>query len=230
MTRTRWLTLLLGVLALLVTTPGVASAHVLKGQYANNYATTVTSVAPNVPQLVASATADGASVSITYTGTETVTIFGYFHEPYLRITTAGVDENTNSPSVDLNQTQNISNLGDGSDINKTPQWKHISDVKVATWHDHRVHWMGSDPPPVAQKDPGHSHLIDSWKLDLTVGATPVVVNGTLTWLPWTPASKLPLIIAIAVTVAVLAAIVVLVRRRRQRHHATESTAEPVPTG
>jgi hypothetical protein len=207
--------LLLSVFAIVMASPGVASAHLLKGQYANNYETAVTSVVPSVPQLTATATSDGASVSISYTGTQTVIVYGYFHEPYLRITAGGVDENTNSPSVDLNQTQNIGSLGDGSGINKAPVWKHVSDARIATWHDHRVHWMGSDPPPVAQKDPGVNHLIETWKLDLSVGTTPVVVNGTLTWLAWSPGSKLPLVIAVTGTVVVLAVVVLLIRRHRR---------------
>jgi hypothetical protein len=211
----RLLCLLLSAFAFIALSPGMASAHLLKGQYANNYATAVTSVAPAVPLLTATATSDGASVSIAYTGTQTVIVYGYFHEPYLRITPAGVDENTNSPSVDLNQSQNIGSLGDGSGINKTPVWKHISDTRVATWHDHRVHWMGSDPPPVAQRDPGVDHLIETWKLDLLVGSTPVVVNGTLTWLKWSAGSKLPLVLGVSVTVVVIGIAVLLVRRRRK---------------
>jgi hypothetical protein len=220
----RTLALTAVVAALVATTPGVASAHLLKGQYANNYATAVTSVVPTLPGLTATATSDGASVSIAYTGSETVVVYGYFHEPYLRITPAGVDENENSPSVDLNQSQNIGDLGDGSGISKAAAWKHVSSLRVATWHDHRVHWMDNNPPPVAQKDPGVNHLIKTWKLDLSVGSTPVVVNGTLTWLAFTPGSRAPLFVGLAVALVVMSGAVVLVRRHRRRPAATQDPA------
>ena len=227
MKRERLLLLAISTLVVVLTTPGVASAHLLKGQYANNYATAVTSLAPNLPGLTATATSDGASVSIAYTGAQTVVVYGYFHEPYLRITATGVDENLNSPSVDLNQSQNIGDLGDGSGITKTPAWKHISAVRVATWHDHRVHWMDNNPPPVAQRDPQVNHLIKTWQIAMTVGTTPVVVNGTLTWLAFTPGSRAPLYIGVSATVVVMVAAVALVRRRRRGRAAPSNAEESV---
>lgn len=207
------LVLLLALAAALIPA-GAASAHVLKGQYANNWATAITSVTPAVPGLTATVTTDGQTVTVSYTGTQTVTIYGYAHDPYLRITPAGLDENVNSLSVDLNQSQNIGSLGDVSTLDKPPSWKHVSNQKVASWHDHRVHWMDSNPPPVAQQDPGHDHVVKSWTIGLAVGSTPVTIHGTLTWLKWIPGSKTALIVTVAAGLLVVAAVILLVRWRR----------------
>lgn len=216
------------VLAIL--NPGAASAHVLKGQYANNWATAITSVSPSVPGLTATVTTDGQSVTVTYVGSQIVTIDGYFNEPYLRITPTGLEQNTNSPSVELNQSQNIGSLGDGSGLNKAPAWKVVSSQRVATWHDHRVHWMDNNPPPVAQKDPGHNHLVKTWTINMSVGSTKATINGTLTWLKWTAPSKTPAIIALVIILAVIGAVVLLIRRYRGRREplSTDPSALSTP--
>jgi hypothetical protein len=37
------------------------------------------------------------------------------------------------------------------------EWRHVSDQPTFTWHDHRIHWMAQQRPPVVAADPRHAH-------------------------------------------------------------------------
>ena len=39
---------------------------------------------------------------------------------------------------------------------RKPVWRQVSSDSTATWHDHRVHFMGSSDPPEVQRDPSRS--------------------------------------------------------------------------
>lgn len=96
--------------------------------------------------------------------------------------------------------------------NVPAQWEQVSDDGTWAWHDHRIHWMSPTtlPGPV---DPGLDQPQEalSWPVAIEVDGAPVVVAGTLTWLP--PASPLPTILA---GLALVVAGVVLARRSRAR--------------
>jgi hypothetical protein len=96
-----------------------------------------------------------------------------------------VFENRRSPAVYLNRSRDASAAVPGTaDPSADPEWVKTSDGHVARWHDHRAHWMGDQDPPAVRRAPGERHVINpAWKVPLEHGGDPVVVTGSLTWVP-----------------------------------------------
>jgi len=196
------------VLLLALAAPSYAGAFA-------TYVTTVTRVTPAVQGLTATSARDGESITVRNTSSTPVIVDGYQGEPYLKITAHGVWQNALSPAVYLNKEQTIGNIPNDADAKRPPKWKKIDDGHTASWHDHRIHWMGSTEPPSVQKDPDHEHLIANWRIPVVAGTTKGRIAGTLVYEPssshlgtWLTAGVLGLAV---VAVAVL---IVVSRRRR----------------
>src|SRR5262245_15534487 len=186
-----------------------AGAHGIGGTQPTNYETTITRVDPPVPGVHVEVVDLGNRLRLTNDTSHDVVVLGYDGEPYLRVGPRGVFENRKSPATYLNRSRVPTGPAPASaDSAAPPVWQRVSDASSATWHDHRAHWMGSDPPPAVQRDPGREHVIDRWTVGLRVGGRPVAVHGVLEWVP--PPSPWPWV-AIAVATA---AIVVAASRTR----------------
>ena len=85
-----------------------------------------------------------------YSG-KTVVVLGRAGEPYLRFAAGGVQENMRSPTTFLNHSQPVpAAAGPGA----TPKWRKVSNGAGYAWHDHRIVWTGTDPPPDRQGGSG----------------------------------------------------------------------------
>jgi hypothetical protein len=214
-----------------------ATAHTGTLPDSNYYNSTITSVTPAVSGLDFSLVKNGESITLTNHTGQTVVVLGYTGEDYLRITPTGVDENVNSLSSFLNGSLIISGLpeenGQGSGT-KLPEWKHVSNQPSYTWHDHRMHWMATQRPPVVAANPRVPHTVFDWAMNLTVGGDPVVVKGTLRWIGAPPVSgkTLALIVTIgtvALAIGGLIAVRVGLRRRSAQAPGSEERVDaPVP--
>ena len=204
-------TVLCAALALVVVVPGTASAALLA-----QFRTAVTGVSPSVPGVTAKSATNGESITVTNRSDTTLIVEGYQHEAYLKITKAGVWQNKVSPATYLNKEQTIGTLPSQASANKPAVWVKISSSPVATWHDHRIHWMGSQDPPVTQSDPHHSHLINKWTIPTRYGKQKGSITGTLTWYPGTQWALIGVYTAIGLAIiATLVAVTVIGRRRRR---------------
>jgi hypothetical protein len=159
-----------------------ALAHSSSLPDARYYRSSVTSVSPAVAGLTLKLSQAGETVTLTNHTASTVEVLGYSGEDYLRITPTGVDENLNSLSAFLNGTLVIQGLPQqlGSQ-QQPPSWKHVSDKPTYTWHDHRMHWMAQQRPPVVAANPRVAHKVFDWTIQLRVADRPVLVSGVLTW-------------------------------------------------
>jgi hypothetical protein len=172
-------------LAVVVGSASPAAAHTVSGIGATNWKTTIRSVQPAVAGLRVRVVELGNRLEVSNTGPE-VTVLGYGGEPYLRVGPAGVWTNLNSQATYLNKTrQGSTPLPPDlpTDPAAPPRWQQVSSGHLVRWHDHRIHWMGTAPPPQVRKAPNQSHLQSVWEVDLRQGATPVKVTGELRWLP-----------------------------------------------
>ena len=172
-------------------TAGAAAAH--GGAFGDQryYRSSVTAIEPPVPGLQIVVHDGGESLTLTNRTGRTVTVLSYTGEAYLRITRDGVVENMNSLSSLLNDDLAIAGLPPkAADTARRgpPLWRHAADVPSFTWHDHRIHWMTQQRPPVVAADPTHPHRVFDWAIGLTVGDQPVTVLGTLSW-TGAPASR-----------------------------------------
>ena len=175
--------------AVLLGTAAPASAHNVAGVGGTNLRTRLTAVTPPLAGLTVKVIEVGSRLELRNTAKEEVLVLGYSGEPYLRVGPGGVFQNRRSPAVYLNVSRKgTTNVPADADAAAPPEWQKVSGGQVARWHDHRVHWMNSQDPPAARRDPGKTHVIfPEWKVEMRYGpgpqAIPVVATGDLVWVP-----------------------------------------------
>lgn len=116
-------------------------------------------------------------LGLTNSSDQTVTIFGYEGEPYLRIGPEGVEENLASPTRYLNQRRNGDvALPPRADAAAEPDWERVSGDPRFVWFDHRVHRMPDDVRPDGAV----------WTVPFAVGETRYELTGALRYAPGPP--------------------------------------------
>ncbi len=182
-----------------------------------HYRTYITHIVPTVPGLSLHVLefADRL-LMVNHTG-RTVTVYGYYNEPYARIRANGVVEvNLHSPAYYLNQNFYADvTVPAFATSGAAAAWTVIDRANQFEWHDHRIHWMSPTVPPIVT-DQARRTKVFAWQVPLRVGAQPATIDGQLYWVPEegtrTPISA---IVALVVIVLLGAGVVVLVRRWRR---------------
>jgi hypothetical protein len=172
-------------LAWLVASAPPAAAHAVSGVGATNWRTTLAGLTPTVPGLSLRVIELGSRLQLTNRTGRDVVVLGYQGEPYLRVGPGGVFENTRSPATYLNRTRSGGTTVPGdADPGAPPAWRRVSNGTTARWHDHRVHWMGGQPPPRVRRAPGRHHVVvPRWEVEMRLDGRAVVAHGTLEWVP-----------------------------------------------
>ncbi len=217
------------VAALVAATLGSTAAHAHSGGLpdAQYYLSTVVAISPPVPGLEITVERSGETVALTNLTASHVDVLGYTGEEYLRFGPAGVEENTNSISAFLNGSLVIEGLPQQlSTPQQPPAWRHVTDASTFAWHDHRLHWMAQQRPPVVAADPAQPHKIFDWSLQLRVDGSPVVVTGVLSWVGAPAGAVRWPYFALGGTAAALAAILLAIRRRTARGRAVDEDDDP----
>lgn len=165
-----------------------ASAHTASGPRPTNYLSSLGSVTPPIPGVTVRVVELGNKLQLTNRTRVDVIVFGYYGEPYLRVGPRGLYENLRSPSTYLNRTRAgttpVPAIAKHTVASTPPRWRRVSGSHTAAWHDHRIHWMGSKPPPDVQRDPGAPHTVDpQWTVAFQYATKTVEVNGRLDWIP-----------------------------------------------
>ena len=177
---------LVAVLALLLVgaSAGPAAAHAVgTGTEASNYRTRILAIDQAVPG-ISVRTVAGGQLELTNRSSEEVVVLGYRLEPYLRVSPTGVFENQRSPSSYTNRFRTApADIPSEFDPKAAPEWRRIADGPSVTWHDHRAHWTGPDPPAVAAS-PRVMHLVvPDWRIPLRQGDRDMVVHAAVAWVP-----------------------------------------------
>jgi hypothetical protein len=211
----------------------VAGAHPLGGNNSDaaHYLTRIEAVSPGVPGLTAAVSPRGEWIEVTNTTGRTLIVLGYAHEPYLRVTPAGVAQNGVSPTVVLNQNLFADISQALLSAPQPPQWQAVSTANHVRWHDHRIHWMGAARPPGVQAHPGTGQLIGRWTVHMTLDAQPVDITGTLSWLPKKSGIDKSLLFLVGDALllgAAVAGFAIYGRRRRIRAAAQQPPPTPEP--
>ena len=153
-----------------------------------DYRSTVDAIEPPADGVHAEVVGGDAFLELTVDHPHEVVVTGYQGEPYLRFRPDGtVQRNHRSPATYVNDSRDASVQPPASaDAEADPDWETVGDGGVYAWHDHRIHWMGSEPP--AGAEPGE--WTRTWTVDIEVDGTPTRINGTLALvedvnpLPW----------------------------------------------
>jgi len=201
-------------LALSALAPAAAAAH----QGNPNYESVIDSVTPAVPGMqVTVVNRDDRFLLVNRSG-EDVLVRGYEAdpEPYAMVRADGrVQVNTNSKAHYLNaERDGRVTVPAGVDPTAAPKWKTIGGAGPFEWHDHRMHWMGTERPP-AVTDPEVRTKVFDYAVPIEVGGRSGAIAGRLLWTP-TPDGDLPAaaIAGFLVVGVGLSALVLVVRRRR----------------
>src|SRR4051794_7094226 len=193
----------------MVATAAPASAHTVGGEHATNYRTRVLSLSPATAGVALRVIEHGDRLELTNSTQHNVVVLGYDDESYLRVGPRGVFENRRSPATYLNRTRLGTDRPPASaDASASPDWRRVSGGATARWHDHRAHWMSSEPPPSVQRAPHDPHLVQSFTIVLRTVGEKLRARGDVYWIP--PPSPWPWI-ALAV---VFGALVVVGARTR----------------
>jgi hypothetical protein len=188
----RWFAARIVMLGLLVVA-GVAalatpaSAHTISGPRPSNYRTRIASVTPEIPGVRVTVVDLGSKLQLTNHTNTDVIVLGYEGEQYLKVGPSGVYENLLSPATYLNRTRNgqttIPPEAANAQPGAQPKWHKTSSGHTVRWHDHRAHWMGTQPPPDVQQSPGRYHHIDERTIVMMHGTTRMLVQVSLDWVP-----------------------------------------------
>jgi hypothetical protein len=162
-----------GVVAL----PGVAYADPAGP---TDYRTTITSIEPATDAIELDVVGGDAFLRIAVETGHEVVVLGYADEPYLRIRVDGaIEQNRRSYATYYNEERyGRTDVPDIVDNDAEPEWERIGDGGVWAWHDHRAHWMGTEPP--IGLDPGES--LPAQFVPIVVDDTPVTVEVRITLL------------------------------------------------
>ncbi len=200
--RASWLAV--GLVAL---TAPPAFAHALNGASPSNYRTRITAVEPKRSGIKVEVVEAGNRLLLTNTSRDELVVLGYAQEPYLRVGPDGVFENVHSPATYLNRARlPTTQVPAAADAKAAPEWRKVSDANQVRWHDHRVHFMGLQPPGPVQAAPGKEHvIIPAWEVPFLVGQDRILVKGDLAWIPGP--SNLPWLVIAALFGLALAGVV-----------------------
>jgi hypothetical protein len=170
----------------------------------SDFRSTVTGVAPEADGVTAQVVGGDAFLELSVDGPEVI-VTGYSGEPYLRFKADGtVERNIRSTATYVNESRNADVTPPAiADNEADPEWEKVAGGGTYAWHDHRIHWMGNEPPP--NVEPGD--VVQDWTVDITVDDVPTTISGTLVLEH--PVNPLPWFLLGA---AALALVVVLGRR------------------
>jgi hypothetical protein len=151
-----------------------------------SYETTITDVEPPTDAISVRMLGGDAFVELTAAPGTDVVVMGYRGEPYLRFAPDGtVSRNLRSESTYLNEDRYAdAEVPPEADNDAEPLWEEVGVGGRYAWHDHRTHWMNTEPPPSAE--PGDTILEAT--VPLTVDGEAVVVAVRSTYVappgPW----------------------------------------------
>ena len=191
----------------------VPSAHAHGDGAARGFRSTVRSVVPAAGLAVRVLEGDDR-LQVTVPDGHLVEIQGYAGEPYLRISSDGVFRNDRSPATYLNMTRFAGvDLPAKADATAVPVWVRVAPGGVYDWHDHRIHWMSRDDPPIVVADPDRPHRVFTWTVPGTLDGKPLLVTGDLEYVP-PPGRGFPRALLVPLVALALLAVAVPVVRRR----------------
>ncbi len=169
------------LLALLVLA-GPASAHG-RGSESTNFRSRILQT-PDIPGVTWEIKGGDQYLVVTNTSEQEVVVSGYEKEPYLRVGPDGVFTNAASRATYVNGDRygEVADLPPNLGPEQEPRWAKVSDEPTYAWHDHRIHWMSTQLPPIVT-DASQQTLINPWRVDFSYGGGQESLTGELLWIP-----------------------------------------------
>jgi hypothetical protein len=215
-----WRSLLIASLAVLGASEA-AQAHV--GGKLKGFVSTVTGFRPEIVGVRVVVVGGGTQLRLSNRSGQTVVIFGYQHDPYLRFSRSVVAVNMHSPTSFATGGINSGKAMPPRPSTK-PLWRKVARGVTYTWHDNRIHWGGEVPPDIVKAAPEQAHRIRNWNVSGQANGRDFAIAGVLDYVP-PPGTKAvggggsrswPLPVALGGAGLLAAAFVVARRKRRAR--------------
>jgi hypothetical protein len=180
-----------------------------------NYESVVRGVTPPIKGFSVEVLSGDDRLAVTNRGSSTVTIDGYNRESYLRLAPDGtVAVNMRSPAFYLNKDRfSGGTVPPSADPKAAPDWRVVERNGRYEFHDHRMHWMGTNVPAQVKDRSVRTKIFD-WKVPLRAGTASGAINGQLFWRGSSGGAPTGAFVALAALVLLGGASVVVVRRRR----------------
>jgi len=178
----RALLLLALVLGLIPIAAIPAAAHGAGGVEATSYVGSVGGITPALPGARLRVVEPGPRLELRNDGPEVI-VLGERGEPYLRVGPEGTFENRRSPDADRNRSPEHHRAPGPSDPGAPPDWRKLGNGPVVRWHDHRLHWVGVDPPQVTARPGLRQDVLNPSTLALRRGAETATATVRLAWVP-----------------------------------------------
>ena len=215
---------LVGAVVTGVLFPATGAAAHTRTQETTNLRSRITQD-PGLPGVTWTVHTGGLLLEVTNDSDEVLVVEGYEGEPYLRLGPDGVEHNRRSPATYLNderiglRVSSRTGVAMPRDVDPSapPEWIKVSDEPHALWHDHRVHWMSTQPPAFVEASPlartlmrvnlvgvigragEDAGVFHEWTVPFSLGGRPAVLAGEMAWED--PPSSLPYLLVAALLVA-----------------------------
>jgi hypothetical protein len=150
--------------------PGNAAAHAGRtAPAATSYLARVTSAPAGIEATVV----DGdQGLWLKAAPGRTVVVLGLRGEPYLRLSSRGVEVNTRSTTWYLNRARPLT-PPTGLGPHTTPAWKRISSGRSTSWHEDRLHALA------LAAHPSGNAMVGRWVVPVVVDGRRTAIAGTL---------------------------------------------------
>lgn len=154
-----------------VLAPGVAHADAAAP---TDYRSTIVSVSPQIEGLEVTIEGGDSFVRLRAPENGDVVVLGYAGEPYLRFSPDGTisTNRLSAATYENEQRYGTTAVPEFVDANAAPEWTQVGSGRTWSWHDHRSHWMGSEPP--IGLEPGGS--LPPQTIRITVDGRPVAIT------------------------------------------------------
>ena len=190
-----------------------------------NYRSELDGIQPAIPGLDVQVLNYDDSLQVQNETGKTVTVDGYEHEPYVRIAADGsVEVNHSSPAYYLNDDRyGNAQVPEGVSADSPPDWQPVDGTGQYVWHDHRVHYMGTELPNQVTDESKRTKIFD-YRVPIQVGAERAAITGTLYWVG--EENGFPVLPFVALAALVLVGIAIVIRRRRRSPSAAPGAEPP----
>lgn len=233
----RWVLLALGAITLLIATAGPAAAHAEHSPLPEGFEARITGVtdaagSPASPGAQFTMAADGARVSVTYTGADELVIYGeQAAEPLVRITGGVAAVNAASPQAVQVEgaTTDPAAAAELMDLvweRVPPAWEPLTADTVA-FMDHRA--VPGHPPVRGDFEEGD--VAAGWSIPFTIGGTDYNLTGEVVAVavPGSGADAGLIVVVVGVLFALAIAVFTL-KGWRAIVRRPEAALEPTPDG
>ncbi len=200
---------------------------------AEGYLSKVSRITPALPGLRARVIEGDEKLRLTNGTGRPLVILGYSGEPYLRFSGRGIEVNLHSSAYYLNRDRYAKTAVPAAANDKPPaKWKLVGSGNTYAWHDHRIHWMSTIPPPPVKSSPSKPHHVFDWRVLARAGGSGLTIAGSLDYVPQPKSSSHTALyagIAGGAGIALLLAGWLLLSRRRRGTTASFGSLEPTST-